>query len=100
MIFVSKPVTIEAFQWFGDERQNEDPEWIVEGIKNGSVTFERVAGQLRMIIHHAQHHLTNYAEPGDWIIRSEDGFHRPMSLDVFDILYERQTNTNNERKTK
>lgn len=33
MKYRKKPVVVEAFQWFGDNRQTEDPEWIVRAIK-------------------------------------------------------------------
>jgi hypothetical protein len=37
MKFKSKTHTIEAFKWTGGPDQTEDPEWILEPIKNKSV---------------------------------------------------------------
>jgi hypothetical protein len=90
MIYVSKPTQVEAFRWFGDARQEEDPEWIVSGIKLGLVTIHRICGELRMKISKDGLHpyLANWAQPGDWIIRDEDGLHKTMSNDAFVCLYD------------
>ena len=37
MKYRKKPVVIEAFKWTGDIIQKEDPEWIIEAIKDGIV---------------------------------------------------------------
>ena len=86
MIYLSKPTQVEAFRWFGDERQEEDPEWIVDGVKNGNVTFHRVAGEIRMRIG-VRNLAANWAQQGDWIIRDEDGHHKTISNEAFCILY-------------
>jgi hypothetical protein len=92
MIYTSKPTTIEAFRWTGDKDQEEDPEWIVEGIKNGTVTFKEIGGQVRMRIgrKYATDVFCRWAQPGDWIIRSDDGMHGTMTNECFEILYEPQ----------
>ncbi len=40
MKYRKKPVVIQAFKWTGGIEQLEDPEWIVEEIKKGNVTFD------------------------------------------------------------
>jgi hypothetical protein len=88
MIYTSKPVRIEAFRWFGDNRQEEDPEWFITGIKDGSVTFIRAADQTCVKIKPKGFNDANYAQPGDWIIRSDDGLHQTMQNVVFTTVYE------------
>jgi hypothetical protein len=39
--FRKKPIVIEAFKWTGDQDQTEDPEWIIEAIRNGDAFFDR-----------------------------------------------------------
>lgn len=39
MKYRKKPVVIEAFKWTGDMNQVEDPEWIIEAIKKGTIWF-------------------------------------------------------------
>lgn len=94
MIFKSKPTQVEAFRWFGDSRQDEDPKWIVDGIKNGSVTFQEIAGQTRMRIHILPcYGWYNWAQPGDWVIRDEDGVHKTMENETFILLYDSLPNS-------
>jgi len=90
MIYVSKPTQVEAFRWFGDERQEEDPTWLIDSTKNGLVTFHKICGETRMKISRDGLHpfMANWARPGDWIIRDEDGLHKTMSHDAFVCLYD------------
>jgi len=81
-----KPVVIEAFRWTGGPDQEEDPVWIVEAIKAGTVyyqggdapylTIETLEGDMR-------------ANVGDWIIRGVKGEIYPCKPDIFEATYER-----------
>jgi len=83
--FKKKPVVIEAFLWTGGPDQTEDPEWIVDAIKNGVVyfqdgenpylTIETLEGKMR-------------ANSGEWIIRGVKGEIYPCKSDIFAATYE------------
>lgn len=83
-----KPVVIEAFKWMGGHDQTEDPEWIVEAIKEGEVWFigsgsERVALQIETL----EGVMT--ANRGDYIIRGIQGEIYPCKPDIFEATYEK-----------
>jgi hypothetical protein len=80
--FRKKPVVIEAFQWTGDEHQPEDPQWIVDAIKAGTVTFEPG----KPLIHTLEGVM--WADPGSWIIRGVKGELYPCHPDIFAATYE------------
>ena len=40
MKYRRKPVVTEAFQWTGGPEQEDDLEWIIEAVRNGSTWFE------------------------------------------------------------
>lgn len=63
---------VDAFRWMADENQADDPNWIVDAIKSGLVTFRGVGDQaVRLLIHSPAR--TYNAAPGDWIIRGSTG---------------------------
>jgi hypothetical protein len=78
-----KPVVIEAFQWFGDHRQEEDPEWIVEAIKRSEVYF---VGQ-DMLINTLEGTMT--CDEGDYVIQGVKGEIYPCKPDIFALTYEK-----------
>lgn len=85
-----KPVVIEAFKWTGGPEQNEDPNWIVEAINNGDVTFighRAGVGKLVMGIQTLEGLMT--AQPGDYIIRGVQGEIYPCKPDIFEATYEK-----------
>ena len=82
-----KPVVIEAFEWTGDIGQKEEPIWIVEAIKDGSVWFnnectENVTMEIKTL---EGNHIANR---GDYIIRGIKGEIYPCKPDIFDQTYE------------
>lgn len=42
MRYTKKPITVDAFKWTGGSNQAEDPDWILEAMKN---VFDRVRFQ-------------------------------------------------------
>lgn len=90
--YQKKPVVIEAFQWFGDERQTEDPEWIVEAIKNGDAeitykdAYREVHDKLILNIFTLEGMMT--AKQGDYIIKGVHGELYPCKPDIFKETYE------------
>lgn len=80
--FRKKPVVIEAFQWTGGPDQTEDPVWIVDAIKAGTVrvqdpvlVIDTLEGAMR-------------ANVGDWIIKGVKGEIYPCKPDIFAATYE------------
>jgi len=77
-----KPIVVEAFKWTGGPDQEEDPEWIVEAIKKGKVTFTTSG----MIIETLEgNHL---ARPGDYIIQGIENEIYPCKPGIFKKTYE------------
>lgn len=89
MEYRKKPVVIEAFRWTGDQDQTEDPEWIIEAIKNGTAVFhsERT-GQDHFDMHIETLEGIMQALPGDYIIRGIKGEIYPCKPDIFEATYE------------
>lgn len=82
-----KPVVIEAFRWTGGPDQMEDPEWIVEAIKAGTVRFQDSGTpNVAMLIDTLEG--THRADPGDWIIRGVKGELYPCKPDIFAATYD------------
>lgn len=80
--FRKKPVVIEAFLWSGDERQVEDPVWIVEAMERGEVTIDYP----HLFIKTLEGTMT--AAVGDWIIKGVKGEIYPCKPDIFAATYE------------
>ncbi|SFF22986.1 hypothetical protein SAMN04487969_11962 [Paenibacillus algorifonticola] len=77
-----KPVVIDAFRWTGGLDQSEDPEWIVNRIRMGQVSFSNG----RMFIKTLEGVME--AQPGDYIIRGVQGEIYPCKPDIFEATYE------------
>lgn len=88
MKYRKKPVVIEAFKWTADITQFEDPEWIVDEIKNGNVYFEEVGTEnVTMKIKTLEGIMT--ASRGDYIIKGIKGELYPCKPDIFEQTYEK-----------
>lgn len=80
-----KPVVIDAFRWTGGPDQTEDPEWIVEAIKDGKVTVTNYVST-QMHIETLEGVMT--AKLGDYVIRGISGEIYPCKPDIFEKTYE------------
>ena len=80
--FKKKPVIIEAMRWTGGPNQVEDPEWITNAIKSGTVRIEYPT----LIIKTLEGDMT--ASPGDMIIQGVKGELYPCKPDIFKDTYE------------
>ena len=86
MKYRKKPVVIEAFRWTGGLDQTEYPEWIVEAVKKGKITF----ADGKMLIETLEGTMT--ASPGDYTILGMKGEIYPCKPDIFDETYEENKN--------
>ena len=78
---------IEAFQWTGDERQTEDPDWACAAIREGLIRFLNLGTpEVALLIDTYEGTMT--ARQGDWIIRGVKGELYPCKLDIFEATYE------------
>ncbi len=89
MKFRKKPIVIEAFKWTGDDNQVEDPEWIVEAMKEKKVSIEVWNGELVMFIETLEG--TMQGKLGDYIIKGIKGEIYPCKPDIFEATYETVT---------
>jgi hypothetical protein len=80
-----KPIVIEAFVWTGGPDQTEDPEWIVEAMKNGCAGIDRDGESFW--IKTIEGRMTAF--PGDYIIRGIKGEIYPCKPDIFEATYEK-----------
>ena len=81
-----KPVVIEAFQWTGDVHQSEDPEWIVDAMKQKVATIHQGGTEhVCMLIRTPEG--TKTANRGDWIIKDVNGEIYPCKPDIFEKTY-------------
>ena len=83
-----KPVVINAFKWTGGPDQTEDPEWIVDAIKAGSVRFVNGGTPtVYMLIDTLEG--THKANQGDYVIQGIKGELYPCKPDIFEATYEK-----------
>lgn len=89
MKYRKKPVVIEAFQWTADEKQTEDPVWIVNAIKKGDVWIDSDSdgGALTMKIKTLEGVMR--ANIGDFVIQGVNGEIYPCKPDIFEKTYEK-----------
>ncbi|MCO7121931.1 hypothetical protein NIA71_08200 [Ihubacter massiliensis] len=87
MKYRKKPVEVEAFRWTGGIDQTEDPEWIVEAIKDGRVviTSDNYNTPYMVIQTLKGSHI---AQPGDYIIKGVAGELYPCKPAIFEQTYE------------
>lgn len=81
-----KPVVIEAFQWTGGPDQTEDPEWIVDAMREGKVTITSYQNTM-MHIETLEGVMT--ANVGDYIIKGVKGEIYPCKPDIFEVTYDK-----------
>ena len=81
------PVVIEAFKWTGGPDQTEDPEWIIDAIKAGTVRFDadRTA-DVTLLIDTLEG--THRANQGDYVIQGIKGELYPCKPEIFEATYE------------
>ena len=105
MLFTKRPVQIEAFRWTGGPDQEEDPVWIVDAIKAGTVSVSRgiaaekqksgIAYPPALYINTPEG--TMVAHPGDWIVRGVAGEIYPCKPAIFSQTYRASTPVQHER---
>lgn len=84
-----KSIIVDAFLWTGDWTQKEDPEWIIEAIKQKKVGFTSTPPR-DMLIQTLEG--TMRAKSGDYIIRGVKGEIYPCKPDIFEMTYEEVSN--------
>jgi hypothetical protein len=82
------PVEIDAFKWTGGPDQTEDPIWIVEAIKAGTVRFNPATNETecQMVIETLEGNMI--ANVGDYVIRGTAGEIYPCKPTIFESIYE------------
>ena len=85
--FRKKPVVIEAFKWTADVTQTEDPDWIIEALKDGSVEIVN-DGTRNVQLAISTLEGTMIASRGDYIIKGVQGEIYPCKPDIFEQTYE------------
>jgi len=84
------PVEIDAFKWTGTPDQEEDPEWCIEKIHDGTVTFPNCGTKdCTLQIKTLEGVMT--ASQGDYIIKGVNGELYPCKPDIFEKTYEKVT---------
>lgn len=87
MKYRKKPVIIEAFRWTGGPDQTEDPDWICDAMRSGSVRFDNPGTpEVTLLIDTLEG--THRANQGDYIIQGIKGELHPCKPDIFEATYE------------
>lgn len=100
------PIIVDAFLWTGNEKQEEDPEWICEAIAKGIVKLANVGTpQVKMLIPNwsrdkfanvgayttetvlLDYNRAHIANLGDYIIRTNDGKIYACDPDLFETMF-------------
>lgn len=81
------PVVIEAFLWTGGEDQQEDPEWAIDGIIDGTIVIAGSGQDVHLEIKTSEG--TTIANSGDYVIKGVKGKLYPCKPDVFEMTYEK-----------
>ena len=87
MKYRTKPVIIDAFNWTGGPDQEEDPEWIVDAIKEGNAWFKK-AGSPSVKFYIKTLEGTMEAAVGDYIIQGAQGEIYTCKPEIFRATYE------------
>ncbi len=78
---------LEAFRWTGGRDQEEEPDWAVEALRRGRVSFENeLTQQVKLRLHTSRGVVI--VNRGDWIIREQDGELASCSPAAFQERYE------------
>lgn len=87
MKYRKKPVVIEAFQYDGDfKNQNEEyyvPQWAVEAYENGTLFFDGPTLKVKTL------EGDMIANVNDYIIRGVKGELYPCKSEIFEVTYEK-----------
>lgn len=84
-----RPVEVEAFQWTGNEKQTEDPEWIQEALKKGhAVVMRGYEGNEPPLLLIRTPEGVMQAKPGAYIILGTAGEIYPVKEEIFPQIYE------------
>lgn len=87
MKYKKKPVVIEAFKWTGDCEQTEDPNWIIDAVKEGRVYVKLTPNnEICLAIETLEGVMV--ALRGDYIIQGVKGELYPCKPDIFEMTYE------------
>lgn len=87
----SKPIFVDAFKWTADRNQTEDPKWLVEAIKDGTISFNN-AGTKCVTMEIKTHYGIRVARRGDYIIQRINGEIYPCKPNIFEIGYDKVPN--------
>lgn len=82
--FRKKPELVEAFVWTGDNTQKEDPEWMIEKMRNGEAWVSSCKQTLRIDTLEG----ISTVHPGDYIIQGAQGEIYSCKPDIFKQTYE------------
>ncbi len=87
--YIVKNPTIEAVQWSGD-KVSEVPEWIKQATKD--LVIFRMGAILQITKIDSNGKWEMIANPGDYIIKTENDGIYPMRKDVFEMTYSIKSN--------
>lgn len=62
------------FQWTGDEKQTEDPEWIVNLIEKRRASIDGEGLEIKLLLFREDEGPPLVAEPGDFVVLGRDGY--------------------------
>ena len=85
--YKSKPVTIEAFQWTGNEDQSEDPEWFIDALIKGDVQIcDKGTSHVQLATNYGG--FSSIAVPGNYLVLENDLI-KVLTKEQFEKTYEK-----------
>ena len=88
MKYQKKPVTVEAFQWDGEQELSKYPEWLSNKFKNGDIWItDGVLEELEPSLNINTLEGVMNAEVGDFIIQGVHGEVYSCKPDIFEETY-------------
>lgn len=87
MRYRKRPVEVEAFQWSGETGEIDVPDWFVDYVDKQCNPFTKnKLGEIVVLIESSEG--IAIAEPGDYIIKGDNGMLLPCKPDTFEVIYE------------
>ncbi len=90
MKYKRRSLVIDAFQWFGEEKQINYPEWVIQLIKDGKIVIVNEGqGNIYLRLEPISRRLcTEFCFQGNYLCKHGDGVVDSLDADHFKELYE------------
>ena len=78
---------VDAFRWTGGHDQTEDPLWLVDAMKTGTVVLMGAGTDGIRLAMPDQMGVRQMANPGDWLVLDAEGVIRRYKPLIFQLMF-------------